>query len=466
MTGIYLLIQYELLLFAAVFFLVCALDELAVDLLYAICRLNGSRRSANRLRDIYTPHGVGRDRPFLRGRAAVFVPAWQEAEVIAATLTHMAGAWTHRDLVIYVGCYPNDPDTVAAVQRVARNDPRIKLIMHGKPGPTSKPDCLNHLWQALRADQRDSGNTVRMVVLHDAEDMVDPAALDLFDRALADCDFVQLPVLALPHPHSRWIAGHYSDEFAEAHGKTMVVRDWLNAGLPGAGVGTAIRCDMLHRVTEAGERGPFEASALTEDYQLGLKIAQVGGRQRFLRERAPDGRLIATRAYFPASLSAAVRQKTRWTHGIAFQGWDRIGWRGGLAARWMQARDRRGPLSATLIAIAYVLIAATALNFAALQWGLGLPAPFTPALELLLQFNLIFLAWRALIRSAFTTREYGWREGILAIARIPVSNVIHIMAGRRAAVAYWRSLSGIAPGWDKTAHDHHPATMRATRLAA
>ena len=36
---------------------------------------------------------------------------------------------------------------------------------------------------------------------------------------------------------ARWIGGHYGDEFAEAHGKEMVVRSRLGMPLPSAGVG-------------------------------------------------------------------------------------------------------------------------------------------------------------------------------------------------------------------------------------
>jgi adsorption protein B len=36
------------------------------------------------------------------------------------------------------------------------------------------------------------------------------------------------------------ISGHYCDEFAEAHGKFMPVRQKLGASLPLAGVGCAI----------------------------------------------------------------------------------------------------------------------------------------------------------------------------------------------------------------------------------
>ena len=40
--------------------------------------------------------------------------------------------------------------------------------------------------------------------------------------------------------------------------------------------------------------------------------------------------------------------------------------------------------------------------------------------------------------------------------RIPLANVIAIMAGRRALVAYVRTLRGAAVTWDKTAHLIHP----------
>ena len=78
------------------------------------------------------------------------------------------------------------------------------------------------------------------------------------------------------------------------------------------------------------------------------------------------------------------------------------------------------------------------------------------ALQLLLWLNLGSFMWRAALRFAFTAREYGVAEGLRAVARIPVSNVIAIMAGRRAMFAYLRTLAGGAIHWEKTAHDDHP----------
>ena len=71
------------------------------------------------------------------------------------------------------------------------------------------------------------------------------------------------------------------------------------------------------------------------------------------------------------------------------------------------------------------------------------------------------LAWRMLLRFVFTAREYGLAEGVMAVLRIPVANVIAIVAGRRAVTAYVRSLAGCAVRWEKTVHRGHPAQLRA-----
>lgn len=244
----------------------------------------------------------------------------------------------------------------------------------------------------------------------------------------------------------------------------MVVRDWLGACLPAAGVGCAIERGMLRRLAALEEmhgRGPFNVESLTEDYELGMRIHAQGGRSRFLRVRGEDGSLIATRAYFPSRLDEAVRQKARWVHGIALQGWDRIGWGGGIAETWMRLRDRRGPLAALVLACGYAFFLLFGL-FALLD-GLGMERPWAadPLLAVLVLANLASFAWRALLRLAFTAREHGLAEGLRAVLRIPVANVIAIMAGRRALAAYCRSLRGEVPSWDKTRHEVHPAAPAA-----
>jgi len=446
-----MLLQHEMLLFAGIFFLIGTLDEFAVDIAYLWLRI--TRRI-----------GTGRidaaelsTNP-LGGRVAVFIPCWQESRVIGATVAHALTVWSDPELTIHIGCYVNDAETLAAARSLAAQDCRVRVVVNPAPGPTSKADCLNCLYKALEDEETATGRTVRMVVLHDAEDMVDPLALKLFDLALDHAAFVQLPVLALPKPGSPFVAGHYADEFCEAHGKTMAVRDGLGAGVPGAGVGCAVRRDAIRAVARMrGKTGPFAADSLTEDYEFGLDIAAMGLRTRFLRMRTIEGRLIATRAYFPGRIGESVRQKTRWINGIALLGWDRMGWGRGFARRWFDLRDRRGPLAALLLFLAYALLLSIAVSWAVRSLGRIGPVAPGPVLRMLLIANFAALVWRAVVRAAFTGREFGWREAMLAVIRIPVSNFIAILAGRRALFAYLRTLRGAPVVWEKTEHRDHPA---------
>src|SRR3546814_12598229 len=100
----------------------------------------------------------------------------------------------------------------------------------------------------MMAEERATGIRFKAVILHDAEDVVHSMELRIFDRLIERFDMVQLPVLPLIDPRSRWIAGHYLDEFAEAHGKDLVVREALGASVPSAGVGCAIRRDMIDSI--------------------------------------------------------------------------------------------------------------------------------------------------------------------------------------------------------------------------
>lgn len=447
-------VEREVLLFVAFWFIVGALDDIGIDVCWGWLKLTG------RARDDSLPTGAG-DAP-LFGRAAVLIAAWQEAEVIGDTVRHALGVWRQEAVTLYLGCYCNDAATIAEVSTAAGDDPRIRLLVSGRPGPTTKADCLNRIYQALCDDERRYACRYRSIVIHDSEDMVHPAELAVIDRALGAADFVQLPVRPELHEHSPWIAAHYADEFTEAHAKGLVVRDALGAAIPAAGVGCGFSREIIARIERrrGGQGGPFAADCLTEDYELGLLVRREGGRSRFIRMRDEAGNLVATRAYFPARLEDSVRQKARWIHGIAFQGWDRLGWDRSLVELWMALRDRRGPLASVVLACGYALVMIEAVLSVASFGGLQEAGSLTPMLRAMLDLCAIAFVWRCGVRLAFTTHEYGWVEGIAAVIRIPVGNCIAIFAGRRALVSYVASLRGAALRWDKTHHDVHPTTAR------
>ena len=446
-------VEQELLLFAAFWFLVGALDDIGLDTCWIWLKLTGRARVERISREAGAAP--------LQGRAAILIAAWREAEVIGHTIRHSLSVWRQDDFTLYVGCYSNDPDTVAAAMTGAGTDVRVRIVIHENAGPTTKADCLNRLYTALCDDERRHGYRFRSVVLHDSEDMVHPAELAVIDTALEEADFVQLPVRPEPQPGSPWVAGHYSDEFTESHAKSLVVRNALGAAIPAAGVACGFSREIMDSIARRrhgeGGAGPFAAECLTEDYELGILVWREGGSSRFLRMRDADGKLVATRAYFPARLDDAVRQKARWIHGIAFQSWDRLGWSRGFADFWMALRDRRGPLAALVLTCGYALVVIKGLL--AFAWLLGVRSHLAvaPFLQLMLLLCFFGLVWRTIARFAFTAHEYGFWEGWRALLRIPVANFIAIMAGRRAFAGYMRTLRGAAVKWEKTEHDRHPA---------
>lgn len=433
----------ELALFAAVGFLVLGASDLAVDLIWISLRL---KRAILGIRpatlDTLPPPGCP-------GRLAVLVPVWHEDNVIGPMLGAALKAWDGDDFRIFVGCYPNDPATIAAVGAVS--DPRVRLVIGPRPGPTTKADNLNTLWRAMLNAERAEGR-FKAVVLHDAEDVVHSAELGLFDRMIERFDLVQLPVLPLPDPSSRLTAGSYLDEFAESHGKEMVVREALGAGLPSAGVGCAVSRDALAALAGGGD-APFDAESITEDYELGLRLHTLGRRGAFVRLLAGSRRaVIATRGHFPARWHEAVAQKSRWMAGIALAGWDRLGWSGGIAERWMRLRDRQAPLAALLLVIAYLSMVAIPLVGVAAMLAGSPVLLVTPVLAVLMQVGLALLGWRLVMRFAFVAHAYGLAEGLRAVPRVAVSNALAIVAAREAFARYFRARRTGRPEWGKTAH--------------
>jgi adsorption protein B len=440
----------ELLIVIAAGVLLSGLDDLFIDAVY-FARNFWRRHTVYRRHRRANAESIRRQDP---APIAIIVPAWDEAAVIGTMLTDLVTRLDYPRFRVFVGLYPNDPAGQAAVAAIA--DHHIQPVICDRPGPTTKADCLNHLWRALVAHETRSGVPFKAIVLHDAEDVIHPQELWVFDALVPRLALVQLPVLPLADAASRWISGHYLDEFAESHAKDLVVREALGAAVPSAGVATAIDRQLLGQIAVAAGGEPFDAECLTEDYELGLRIKALGGRGGLVRLRSGDDRImVATREHFPASFDAALRQKTRWLIGIGLAGWDRLGWPAGLADRYMLVRDRKALLTALLSVAGYgvagLLLIGSVARF--LLPGLPPPPPYGAGLVALLWFNTALLTWRLLMRAGFTAHAYGPGEGLRAIPRALVGNVINAAAAFAAARRYRAFLSGDARlVWDKTAH--------------
>src|SRR3546814_10534810 len=86
-----------------------------------------------------------------------------------------------------------------------------------------------------------------------------------------------------------------------------------------------------------------------------------------------------------------------------------MGWRGGIAERWMRLRDRKSIIAAIATLLAYagaIGFGLVSLSGYAWPW-INTPVIVTPGgwLAYLLAFNLGMLCWRLAMRCAFTRSE-------------------------------------------------------------
>ena len=446
--------SHELMLFASIGILLIGFDDLLFDILWIVTRRG--RAAPAFLHDMRRSEQV-------EGALAVFVPAWDESDVLPTMIARTLSAWQGEDFRVYLGCYPNDALTLFAVSPLVAADPRLRLVIGHADGPTTKGDNLNRLWAAMGADERAEGIRFAGVVLHDCEDVVHRAELALYRAGLTHNAMVQIPVLPLLGIGRQWVAGHYADEFAEAHGKDMVLRARLGAPLPSAGVGCALTRNALTFLSLRRGGAPFRPDSLTEDYEMGILIGTHGMRSAFIAAIDEEGEWIVSRGPFPATLWGAVRQKSRWIAGIALAGWDHLGWagpeKGSWVARWMLWRDRRAPLAAAVILAAYAALVAGTLSLvghALLGWGARPPSAL---LQMLMGLSGALLLWRLGMRGHFATRAYGLRQGLLSIPRAFVANLVAMFAARKAVADYWKMLRSGRVVWDKTRHDEGDALL-------
>ncbi|MFM8716947.1 MAG: glycosyltransferase, partial [Spartobacteria bacterium] len=273
---------------------------------------------------------------------------------------------------IFIGVYPNDLETNRCVDELTRISPRIHKAVTRRPGPTSKADCLNAIYEAMKAREIPGRRQYDIIALHDAEDVMHPLTLKVYNHYVPEfLDMGQIPVFPLElTPWRYWVGNSYLDEFAEWHVKDMYSREAIGGVVPSAGVGTAFSRKALEFLASKNASGPFREGQLAEDYMVGLELCRSGFRAGFIdhpveREvvkRNEKGDVVSTRTVtervavrenFPLRFYDAVKQKARWIVGTAFQGWQHGGWWGTAAVRYTLMRDRRAPVVHCINAAGY-----------------------------------------------------------------------------------------------------------------
>jgi adsorption protein B len=378
-------------------------------------------------------------------RTAIFVPLWQEHRVIERMVAQNTGSIHYANYDIFIGCYPNDPLTSAAIHEAMKRFPRVHMAKVPHDGPTSKADCLNWIYQRMLLFEEETGARFEMVLTHDAEDVIHPAGLTCVNQYAAEgYDMIQIPVLALPTPWWELTHGVYCDDFAQMELIDMPVRQVLGGFIPSNGVGTAFSRRILERIGLAYSNRIFEPACLTEDYENGFRVEWLGGRQIFVRLPPPGGQILATREYFPRQFGSAVRQRTRWITGIALQGWELHGIAETVSQIYWFWRDRKnvvGNLVSPLANLVTVVVM--------LRGGLHLEGAIRNAAIA----GLAIMWLQTALRMYCSARIYGAAFAMAVPLRMIWGNCINgaatLAALRNYVTARWR---GHPLRWVKTEH--------------
>lgn len=406
---------------------------------------------------------------------AIMVPAWQEHGVIDKMAELAASRLDYENYQIFVGTYPNDPETQQDVDKVCAQFPNVHKVVCARPGPTSKADCLNNIIASIIEFEKKAKLEFCGFILHDSEDILSPMELRLYNHLLPEKDLIQLPVYPYTRKWYQMTPGHYADEFAELHGKDVVVREAISGQVPSAGVGTCFSRKAVLRLLVEGDGLPFDIQSLTEDYDIGFRLKQWGMSEVFVRfpvmgknqetlvessfgVNMREGSVVCVREYFPTTYSTAVRQKSRWIIGIVFQGFKNHKWTKDWRVNYFLWRDRRGVVNNTigflamLILIQLILLTSYSLFIDGSYHFLSLISDdyFT---RMILLINTALLANRLFQRFFFVSQYYGYWEGVLSLLRLAWGSVINFSANFRAIKQVIQQGDPRRVAWDKTTHD-------------
>ncbi len=450
-------------------FLISGLDDLFFDSNFLVYLLRGRKQRHVSIKDLkLVPEQW----------IALFVPAWQEGGVVNKMADYASRVVLYEKYDIFIGVYPNDPETHRCVDEICASNPRIHKVVVPHPGPTSKADCLNWIYRAMQLNEVPGTREYKVIALHDAEDVIHPLVLKVYNYFIPQFyDMGQVPVFALELPAWRyWTGNSYIDDFAELHTKDLFIRQSIGGIVPSAGVGTCFARNTLDRLAAANQGDPFFIGNLTEDYEVGIRVKRAGYRagviscpvDRIVRRQRRDGTLgppetvtevVAIRETFPHTFRTAVRQRSRWILGISFQTWEQTGWAGTLPMRYTLLRDRRAPLTHFINMVGYVTVA-----YLLFQWCFGHSPwasrfylrPLFVSTSLLWKFTIVdswLLVYRALQKFISVYNIYNLKQALFSIPRVVVGNFINFAATVRAARMYLENrLFGRPIVWLKTAH--------------
>lgn len=469
--------MWYLLIFASILFTISGLDDFFIDIYYW---RRFFKRKKNYKKHEYPSLTYQQLSGHLEKKIAIMTPCWHEANIIDVMLKNNCSVIDYKEYCFFVGVYPNDPETIASVEKAAKVYPQIQCVIGSDPGPTNKGSNLNHIFNYIKKYEQEKNIHFDIFVLHDSEDIIHPLSLKLYNYLIPRKDMIQIPVFPLEVGYLHFTHWIYNDEFAEIHTKDIIVRESFKGLVPSAGVGTAFARTAMDKLAKENPTGlgPFPNNTLTEDYSTALQLRAANCSQIFLVQAIKrsfwvkkygffgkyvmrvQNEFIATRELFPMHYSKAVRQKARWILGISIQEWINSGWNFDSHTVYTLIHDRKALFTHLINVLGYFIFlfwviygiwSKTHPNYPLLQDQLN----YHPWVWILIVFTTLMMINRIIQRIISVYRVYGPIPAILSMPRLLYGNIVNLHALLRAYNLFFLTNSKSKPTtWDKTEHEY------------
>jgi cellulose synthase/poly-beta-1,6-N-acetylglucosamine synthase-like glycosyltransferase len=226
---------------------------------------------------------------------SVLVPLFREARVVPDLIRALKRLnYPRSRLDIKLILEAVDEETQRSVAALPLG-PEFEVVVVPDSQPRTKPKALNYALNFVRGDY---------LVIYDAEDIPEPdqllRALAVFRGGDDSIGAVQAR-LAIDNPGDGWLARQFALEYLALFDGLLPALDRLDLPVPLGGTSTHFPTEVVRRV------GGWDPHNVTEDADLGMRLARLGYRCR----------CIASRTYeeAPFHLGAWIRQRTRWLKG-------------------------------------------------------------------------------------------------------------------------------------------------------
>jgi cellulose synthase/poly-beta-1,6-N-acetylglucosamine synthase-like glycosyltransferase len=360
----------------------------------------------------------------------LLVPLYREAAVVAdlvRALTRLDYPAARLQIVLVLEA--DDAETRAAAARHAA-DPRFEIVIVPPAGPRTKPKALAYALAFARGE---------LVAVYDAEDRPEPdqlrkaAAAFRRHRGLG-CVQARL----VPDNDDSWFARMFTLEHAANFEVMLPALARLDVPLPLGGTSNHFPRAVLEKV---GGWDPFN---VTEDVDLGIRLARFGYRSATIRSRTHEEAPVTFRQWLP--------QRRRWLKGWMQTALIALG--GGVPRRLRLSLRQRfavhgvvtaGVLGLLLYPLSVVTVAAAA---SAALHGAWPESPLARALLLLNLGNLVVILSAATVSAARGTAAAGCGRLFRYVVFLPIYWGLMSLAAWQAAFQLVRRPTM----WEKTLH--------------